>query len=56
VVRSDHNDNIMPSKKHSAGRIDGIVATIIALSRCIANGGGSVYDKRGIIWLQLPGM
>jgi hypothetical protein len=28
------------------------VATIIALNRCIANGGGSVYDKRGILWLE----
>ena len=32
VVRNDANDNIMPCKRTSAGRIDGVMATIIALS------------------------
>jgi phage terminase large subunit-like protein len=39
VVRTDANNNIMPSKKHSASRIDGIMATIIAL--CLAMAGTS---------------
>ena len=35
TVRHDDNDNIMPSKGHSAARIDGIVAAIIGLSRAM---------------------
>ena len=33
--RQDANDNIMPNKKQSTSRIDGIVAAIIGLSRAI---------------------
>jgi phage terminase large subunit-like protein len=35
-VRQDQNENIMPAKKNSTGRIDGIVASIIAVSRAVA--------------------
>jgi phage terminase large subunit-like protein len=32
-VRTDHNENRMPSKKHSTGRIDGMSALIMAIGR-----------------------
>lgn len=43
--------NIKPDKEKSVEKIDGIVASIMALDRCIRNGtgSGSVYDKRGVI-------
>ena len=50
-VRTDPAGNIKPDKeKHR--RIDGAVATIMALDRAIRNGGGtgtSVYDDRGYL-------
>ncbi len=33
---SDNNDNVRPTKKRSRGRIDGVVATIIAMQRALA--------------------
>jgi len=51
-VEIDAAENMKPSKKHSTERIDGAVATIMALDRAIKNGGntgGSVYDIRGIL-------
>lgn len=36
TVREDSNGNVMPDKKHSTARIDGITAAIIGLSRAIA--------------------
>ena len=43
--------NIKPDKEKSVEKIDGIVASIMALDRCIRNGtgSGSVYDERGVI-------
>ena len=32
----DQNENIMPTKRNSTGRIDGIVASIIGVSRAVA--------------------
>jgi phage terminase large subunit-like protein len=50
VVRQDQNENIMPSKKRSTARIDGIVAIIIALSRAMtAPRRRSVYETRGLL-------
>jgi phage terminase large subunit-like protein len=49
VVRRDHNDNYKPDKDRATGKIDGIVALIMALSRMIVSDGeASVYDERGI--------
>ena len=50
-VELDAAENMKPSKKHSTERIDGAVATIMALDRAIKcqNTGGSVYDTRGIL-------
>ncbi|AWW25958.1 terminase large subunit [Acetobacterium sp. KB-1] len=53
-VRTDPAGNIKPDKEKSTERIDGAVATIMALDRAIRNGGvtcGSVYDERGILIL-----
>ena len=42
---------IKPDKEKSVEKIDGIVASIMALGRCARNGtgNGSVYDERGVI-------
>jgi phage terminase large subunit-like protein len=51
-VRKDPAGNIKPDKEKSNERIDGAVATIMALDRALRNGGGtvnSVYDKRGLL-------
>lgn len=44
-------ENIKPTKVKSPEKIYGIVATIMALDRCIRNPGqqGSVYDERPLI-------
>lgn len=49
-LRTDSNENPMPDKSKSRRRIDGIVATIIALSRAYVSveQGPSVYETRGI--------
>lgn len=51
VMRQDPAGNIKPDKEKSGEKIDGIVASIMALDRCIRNGSGSgsVYDERGVI-------
>lgn len=50
VMRQDPAGNIKPDKEKSVEKIDGIVATIMALDRCIRNdNGGSVYDERDMI-------
>jgi len=53
VMRQDPAGNIKPDKEKSVEKIDGIVAAIMALDRCIRNRNdeGSVYDDRGIISL-----
>ena len=50
----DENEEIRlteNNKEKSVEKIDGIVAPIMALDRCIRNGtgSGSVYDERGVI-------
>ena len=50
AARMDANENIAPDKEHSAERIDGVVGTIMALSRAIVDNtpGPSIYDGRGL--------
>ena len=50
-VRQDPAGNIKMDKAKSTEKIDGAVATVMALDRAIRNLGenGSVYDERGII-------
>ena len=51
VMRQEPAGNIKPDKEKSVEKIDGIVASIMAIDRCIRNGtgSGSVYDERGVI-------
>lgn len=51
-VRTDPTGNIKPDKEKSTEKIDGAVATIMALDRAIRCGQGtsaSVYDERGLL-------
>jgi phage terminase large subunit-like protein len=50
-VTTDDNENIRPDKKKSTERIDGAVATIMALSRatCQPENSSSIYDERGLL-------
>ncbi len=51
-IRQDPAGNIKADKEKSTEKIDGAVATIMALDRAIRNGtdtGESVYDSRGLI-------
>ena len=54
-VRTDPAGNIKPDKQKSAEKIDGVVATIMALDRAIRCGNtpeaSSVYDSRGLLVL-----
>ena len=54
-VRTDPAGNIKPDKQKSTEKIDGVIATIMALDRSIRRAGdhtsGSVYDERGLLVL-----
>ena len=50
AVKTDANENMRPVKDESADRIDGAVALIMALGRCLEREQyESVYEKRGIV-------
>lgn len=51
VIDTDPAGNIKVTKAKSKEKIDGIVAAIMALDRCIRHEGqsGSVYDERGLL-------
>ena len=51
VMRQDPAGNIKPDKEKSVEKIDGIVALIMGIDRCIRHQGNdfSIYDERGII-------
>ena len=54
VTAKELNDALMftkPERSKDTSRIDGIAATVDALSRAILDKGGSVYEKRGILTL-----
>jgi phage terminase large subunit-like protein len=53
MVQEDHKGNIYPSKKKSAGHIDGIVALVVALFFAVSDAGPltSVYETRGFLEL-----
>ena len=48
TAKSDPAGNVKPDKGKSTNKIDGIVASIMALARATANASqqGSVYDER----------
>lgn len=51
-VKSDDMENILPSKKHSPAKIDGIAALVDAVAVSIAaETGTNVYEERGLICL-----
>ena len=53
-IRTDPAGNIKPDKEKSTEKIDGAVATIMALDRAIRCGNdtsASVYDSRGILFI-----
>ena len=51
VVEQDPAGNIKVTKAKSKDKIDGIVASVMALDRCVRHeeSSGSVYDGRGLI-------
>ena len=52
VIETDAAENIKVTKAKSKEKIDGIVASIMALDRCLRNQGepqGSVYDEKGLL-------
>ena len=51
VMRQDPAGNIKPDKEKSIEKIDGIVALIMGIDRCIRhqNNDSSIYDERGIL-------
>jgi phage terminase large subunit-like protein len=52
AAERDKSDNIRPSKSRSADKIDGIVATIMAMGTAMVDGDvGSVYDTKGSLSL-----
>lgn len=52
AVKEDKKGNIFPFKQHAKKRIDGVIGSIIALSRLIiAEPEGSVYEDRGVLFL-----
>ncbi|MGF7142823.1 phage terminase large subunit-like protein [Anaerotaenia torta] len=53
-IRTDPAGNIKPDKERSTEKIDGAVATIMALDRALRGGsntGQSIYDRRGLLIL-----
>ena len=53
-IRTDPAGNIKPDKEKSSEKIDGAVATIMALDRAIRCGNEneeSVYDTRGLLFI-----
>ena len=53
-IRTDPAGNIKPDKEKSTEKIDGVIATIMALDRAIRCGNdtsASVYDDRGILFI-----
>lgn len=52
AVKQDAAENFKPDKKLSRERIDGVVALIMALGRCLEDPNiRSVYEERGILFL-----
>lgn len=51
AVREDPAGNLKPDKANSQGKVDGIVALVMALDRAMRHTGasGSVYDDRGLL-------
>jgi phage terminase large subunit-like protein len=55
VMKSDEAGNIKPDKEKATQKIDGAVASIMALDRAIKREGRSVYENRGVLMLDRRG-
>ena len=53
VLYTDRNGNMMPDRKRSKEKIDGVVALVMALRGLITEQPEqpSVYRRRGVVWL-----
>jgi phage terminase large subunit-like protein len=51
MARRDKKDNVFPFKEGDENKIDGCVATIIAICRAMVEREGSVYESRGVVTL-----
>jgi len=52
VIRQDPSGNVKPDKEKSTEKIDGIVASIMALDRATRHqDSSSVYEERGLLEL-----
>jgi phage terminase large subunit-like protein len=51
TIRRDANDNYMPSKGHSKGKIDGVAAAVIALAMAGEDPGRSYLDTQELVVL-----
>lgn len=51
AVRQDPAGNLKVDKAESQGKVDGIVALVMALDRAMRYERGSVYDERGVLTL-----
>lgn len=51
VIRFDASGNMKPDKAASTERIDGTVASIMALARAVGDEGGSIYEDKGLLIL-----
>jgi phage terminase large subunit-like protein len=52
MVQTDKNDNRMPTKKHSIGRIDGLTALIMAVGRSMVEDDRPYADGRDLLILE----
>ena len=55
VMKGDEAGNIKPIKEKNSQKIDGAVASIMALDRAIKREGRSVYETRGVLMLDRRG-
>jgi phage terminase large subunit-like protein len=53
IAESDANENVRLSKRRSTARIDGLAATVTALSLALVHEGPSVYDSRPPLLVEL---
>ncbi len=49
AVRQDPAGNVKPDKASSQGKIDGIVALVMAIDRAMRHRTGSVYERHGVL-------
>jgi phage terminase large subunit-like protein len=53
IVEGDAHGNVRLNKRRASGKIDGLAATITALSCALVGQGGSIYEGRGPLLVDL---